>query len=416
MEPLPDDYRDGIQRDFEAVLKQLYGEEETDGRLLADQGKLLAKRIAESYGEITPDFTTPDAEMLLRITRDTWQFAAAKNHQELRDLTLALKDASGKLREWREFKDAADKIGLKYNERWMRTEYDQAIAGAQNAARWTEFEREKDVIPNLQYQTVGDKLVRPEHQLLDGIVKPLDDPFWNTHYPPNGWGCRCEAIQSVRGDVTPDKDVPPVNIAPLFRTNLAKTGLIYPKNHPYYNGVAKAELRKAIAYLPPENTYQTVLIDGHKIDVHPLHGEKELRKNLDAVTDLLKLDPKTKIKLLPVIDVNVKTKASDIKARELFFPKKYLKKFPNKNADALINKNAAEIENAQASRTSIINAIKHGKKQSDFVLVHIPDNVDVKDVFRIANGQMKNYKDKEDLTVWLYNSKDKIELVTKQKQ
>lgn len=32
---------------------------------------------------------------------------------------------------------------------------------------------------------------RPEHLGWDGLVLPKDDPFWQTHYPPNGWGCKC---------------------------------------------------------------------------------------------------------------------------------------------------------------------------------------------------------------------------------
>ncbi len=32
---------------------------------------------------------------------------------------------------------------------------------------------------------------RPEHLGWDGLVLPKTDPFWQTHYPPNGWGCKC---------------------------------------------------------------------------------------------------------------------------------------------------------------------------------------------------------------------------------
>ncbi len=32
---------------------------------------------------------------------------------------------------------------------------------------------------------------RQQHLHWDGLILNHNDPFWNTHYPPNGWGCKC---------------------------------------------------------------------------------------------------------------------------------------------------------------------------------------------------------------------------------
>ncbi len=52
----------------------------------------------------------------------------------------------------------------------------------------------KDVFPYWKYQTMGDELVRKTHAALDGLVLPVGDPFWEQHYPPWEWGCRCSVI------------------------------------------------------------------------------------------------------------------------------------------------------------------------------------------------------------------------------
>ncbi|MTD33958.1 hypothetical protein GKE73_16050 [Paludibacterium sp. dN 18-1] len=32
---------------------------------------------------------------------------------------------------------------------------------------------------------------RPQHLARNGLILRADDPWWQTHYPPNGWGCQC---------------------------------------------------------------------------------------------------------------------------------------------------------------------------------------------------------------------------------
>ena len=46
----------------------------------------------------------------------------------------------------------------------------------------------------------NENVVRPrQHHLeLDGLCLPADDPFWQTNYPPNGWGCRCYVVGTMK--------------------------------------------------------------------------------------------------------------------------------------------------------------------------------------------------------------------------
>lgn len=310
-----------------------------DPALLSATVKTLLEGVYEGYGKnfVSVDWNTPDHEMLTRLSRNVFSFSAAKNYQELRTITDALKDEEDKLRTFADFKEQVAAINQKFNAVWLQTEYDTCIATATQSARWQQFLSQKDILPFLRYQTAGDDSVRAEHRLLDGVTKRIDDPFWKTYYPPNGWRCRCEAIQVPEDEAeeTPESAYRRPVIDSLFRTNVGETGLIFPKGHAYYTGVPSAEIRKAIAYLPPENGYLDFYMQGPKRDVrihqHIMHGAQELRGNLEVLVDLVRLKPElTEASLLPEIH------AKDTALKDKFYPDGW--KFHNKakNADAVL--------------------------------------------------------------------------------
>ena len=76
-------------------------------------------------------------------------------------------------------------------ENLLRTNAFQAYAAARHRSQMGDTE----VFPYLKYVTVGDDRVRDSHARLNGTILRKDDPFWETHYPPWDWGCRCVAVE-----------------------------------------------------------------------------------------------------------------------------------------------------------------------------------------------------------------------------
>lgn len=77
----------------------------------------------------------------------------------------------------------------------IETIFQTNMQTAYQAGRWKGIQRTKDLLPYLEYSSVLDNRTRPQHSVLHGIVFPADHPFWDSHYPPNGFNCRCTALQ-----------------------------------------------------------------------------------------------------------------------------------------------------------------------------------------------------------------------------
>ena len=186
-------------------------------------------------------------------------FSGAKTYQSTRTLT-ALLSVPEYQSNFYAFKKAAEPFYNTMYQDYLQAEYQTAKASARMASDWKRIEMDADVLPLLQYQTVGDGRVRPTHAALDNIIRPISDPFWKQYYPPNGWRCRCTVIQLSEGQETDlSKFTPPEDVPPLFRMNAGQDGYVFKSKgkdkHPYFD-IAKGdkEAAKVNWNLPPLST------------------------------------------------------------------------------------------------------------------------------------------------------------------
>lgn len=333
--------------------------------------------ISEGYGDIGVDWDTPDHLMLEKLTENVFSFSAAKNYHQLQDITNALKDENGRLREFNDFKKQVDDLGYKYNVDWLQTEYQTAVASSTMAARWVEYQKESNIFPMLRYQTVGDSRVRKAHKLLDGVTKPINDPFWSTYYPPNGWNCRCDALQVPESNAKETNPTELPFVQDMFKTNLAQNGLLFPKNHPYYDGVPKDVLRRAMQYLPEDYAYRSRKgYEEHAM----LQHEPEASENR-SIANILSDAGIKDIKLMPRLH------EKETELREKIYGKDYCDKRPSKCPDAFIGGEAVEFK--EATRKKLSKRIQEASEQADIVVIQAKEILTDEYLNRFVNGQWK---------------------------
>lgn len=204
----------------------------------------LTDGVYSGFGQelIKTQWGTPDYDMLYNLRESTYIFSAAKNYQQTKEISSLISSGNG-FKPFSEFQKYASKVFDTYNKNYLTAEYNSAIAQARSASLWMEVEREKSIYPQLQYETVGDGRVRPEHAALDNIIRPIDDKFWDIFYPPNGWQCRCVVLQTfdaVNTDMRSFKKPSEKEVPKIFQFNAGKTKQIFSPAHPYFE-VAKAE-------------------------------------------------------------------------------------------------------------------------------------------------------------------------------
>jgi SPP1 gp7 family putative phage head morphogenesis protein len=87
-----------------------------------------------------------------------------------------------------------EQVQTRFDPRRLKLIYNVNTRMAYASGLWERVQRNKRTHPYLRYITKDDSRVRDEHRQWHNLVLPVDDPFWATHYPPNGWGCRCRVV------------------------------------------------------------------------------------------------------------------------------------------------------------------------------------------------------------------------------
>lgn len=176
-------------------------------------------------------------------------FSGLKTFHALREVGLSMLDDQGNVKPFDDFRKDVQQINKNYNVNWLNAEYKHALGSSLMAVKWNDLKQDTDRY-FLQYRTAQDSRVRPEHAALDGITLPADDPFWSKYYPPNGWGCRCQAVQVRRSKYQPSDPKEAMKLGDkatetlkqqMFRYNAGTEMALFPPKHPYYKAPAKAK-------------------------------------------------------------------------------------------------------------------------------------------------------------------------------
>lgn len=154
-----------------------------------------------------------------------WGFvvAGANRNQLVGDFRTAVERAIAEgttLEQFRkDFDDIVARHGWDYNggRNWRsRVIYETNLFSSYSAGRYAQLKEFSGAMPYWRYRH-SDAVENPrEHHLSwDGLTLRHDDPWWDTYYPINGWGCQC-FVEGVTEDELQDEGKSGPDTAPEF--------------------------------------------------------------------------------------------------------------------------------------------------------------------------------------------------------
>ncbi len=83
--------------------------------------------------------------------------------------------------------------------------FNAALRLARTASNFKKALTTKKLYPNIKYQASFSANPSESHKKYYGIVRPIEDAFWDMHIPPNDFGCECRwAVSEEPVTLIPD--------------------------------------------------------------------------------------------------------------------------------------------------------------------------------------------------------------------
>lgn len=197
----------------------------------------FAKAALKGFGTTGDNiaYDTPNGKMIEALLNNCYYFSGAKSHAQLRALTSGVIDpVTGQTRSWKEFKAFADTVTGDHIEHHLKAEYNMAINVGQMSAKWADIEETSDIYNQLEFDAVIDSQTTHLCRSFHGKVFAVNDPIWNTIFPPNHWGCR-STVRKVRNRQLNDSvALDTSTVKDGFRSNMARNGMPWPPDSAYF--------------------------------------------------------------------------------------------------------------------------------------------------------------------------------------
>lgn len=361
-----------------------------DIMLFQTYGDSLTTAIMKAYGINlkSVDWSSDQSQTVEKLLNNVWQFSAAKTYTQLKNMGEALVRPDGTIRDLKEFSIESGQIAATHLH-WLKAERINAIGGAQMVALWEKIQAQKDIFQLLEFIAVIDKQTTELCGSLNGVIKPVDDPFWLTYFPLNHFGCRSTVKQLRSGKITPDDKIVYPVIPEMFRTNLGEGGLVFPEDHPYYKGMPDRVLSAARPLMPYQLQFDEVPESKDMPGKARVHFQLKPGRDYDRLLTIALEKARSKgttVELMPTLNPD----EDNTGQRSIIFPDARNGKSP----DLRINGILAEEE--FATRPDNMNNLKHaisaGARQANHVIVNLSNPVSQETMARVAKGRFIDHK------------------------